>query len=144
MSDTSKKLKELELEEELLDRKARLKSKKMMDERANSICVGSATGGITEIVMRSNSNSMWHQMQPVEVVEFIRTLSESIGLEVAIRPRNDFSSWRSWDLSNPDEITWIGSAPWQLSTDKRNRLKKLKEGGIFKELNPVDDSDDEV
>ena len=39
MSDTSKKLKELELEEELLDRKARLKSKKMMDERANSICV---------------------------------------------------------------------------------------------------------
>jgi len=139
MSDISKKLKELELEQELFEKKTILKRKKMMEERASSICVGNASGGIIEIVMRSNTDKMWHQMQPVEVVEFIRSLSESIGLEVALRPRNDFSSWRSWDMNNPDEISWMGSAPWQLSEEKRDKLKQIKGQNPYKVINSGDD-----
>jgi hypothetical protein len=107
--------------------------------RARSISVGTAGGGIVEINMRGDFSNLWYTMQPTEAVELIAQISASIGVEIAIRPRQDFASWRSWDTSLPPCITWVGSAPWQLTDEQREELEQVKVKNI-KTMEGTDES----
>lgn len=80
--------------------------------RARSVTVGTAFGGTVEIMMRGNNNFMWATMQPVEVVELINQLSAGIGCHIAIKPRNDFASWREWQLDAPWNVSGNGWPPF--------------------------------
>jgi len=84
--------------------------------RARSFTVGTAFGGIIEISMRGDHHSMWCILQPVEAVEFIEQLAAASGLQVALRPKQDFASWRGWNVET-DNRYWVGSAHWQLGND---------------------------
>jgi hypothetical protein len=68
--------------------------------RARSITVGTAFGGVTEISMRApNGSNLWCVMQPVEVTELIHQLAANVGCHIQLTPRNDFSSWRNWRIT---------------------------------------------
>lgn len=84
--------------------------------RARSFTVGTAFGGIIEVSMRGDYNHMWCLLQPVEAVEFIEQLAAAAGLQVATRPKQDFSSWRGWNVDTENKY-WVGSAHWQLGSD---------------------------
>lgn len=76
------------------------------DNRARSITVGTAFGGVTEVMMRNNKGEViWCLLQPVEVVEFIHQLSANIGCHINIIPRKDFAAWRDWRY-NSEELAW--------------------------------------
>lgn len=98
--------------------------------RARSLTIGTATGGIIEVGMRGDNNRLWYLLQPTEAVEIINQLSAAAGLEIAIRPRNDFASWRSWDTSLPPSVHWMGAAPWQLTDEARIELEAAKSKNI--------------
>lgn len=67
--------------------------------RARSVTVGTAFGGTTEVTMRMNSGrTVWAVLQPVEVIELIHQLAANVGCHVALKPRNDFASWRKWKV----------------------------------------------
>lgn len=99
---------------------------KQIQSRARSISVGTAGGGVIEINMRGDFSNLWYQIQPVEVVELIDQLAASAGLEVAVRPRQDFASWRSWDTTLPACTHWVGAAPYQLSDEARELIGEIK------------------
>lgn len=81
--------------------------------RARSITVGTSFGGTTEIMMRGDgSRHMWCAMQPVEVTELIHQLAANIGCHIAIKPRDDFSSWREWRVSEAEKKHLNGHAPF--------------------------------
>ena len=87
--------------------------------RARSITIGTAFGGIVEISMRSDAASVYAQIQPTEGVELIEQLAAGLGIEIAMRPKQDFASWRGWeDVIGQrvplDKISWKGAAAWQL------------------------------
>jgi hypothetical protein len=98
--------------------------------RARSFSIGSACGGIIEVSMRGDFSNLWYLLQPVEAVEMINQLAAAAGIEVAMRPRQDFASWRSWDTSLPASVHWMGSAPWQLSDEAREQLEAVKAKNI--------------
>ncbi|NDB84777.1 MAG: hypothetical protein EB127_19030 [Alphaproteobacteria bacterium] len=103
-------------EKEILEEQ-RIKSLMEVDSRARSVTVGTAFGGVTEIIMRRNDGSMtWCILQPVEVVELIHQLSANIGCHISIRPRNDFSSWRGWNTDNGQETGLLSKS--NFSNDK--------------------------
>lgn len=67
--------------------------------RARSVTVGTAFGGVSEICMRSsNGEFIYALLQPVEVIEIIHQLAASVGCHIQLAPRRDFSSWREWKL----------------------------------------------
>lgn len=103
---------------------------KQRQTRARSISVGTAGGGVIEINMRGDFSTLWYQIQPVEVVELIDQLASSAGLEVAVRPRQDFASWRSWDTTLPASISWYGTAPFQLADEAREFIGEIKSKNI--------------
>lgn len=81
--------------------------------RARSISVGTAFGGTTEIIMRGNGGRyMWCVMQPVEVTELIHQLAANIGCHIAVKPRDDFASWREWRVSEAEKKHLNGHAPF--------------------------------
>lgn len=94
--------------------------------RARSLTIGNANGGIVEVALRGDYANLWFLLQPVEVVEVIQQLAAATGLEVAMRPKQDFSTWRGWDTSLPPSAHWLGSAPWQLSAEQREELEAAK------------------
>lgn len=81
--------------------------------RARSITVGTAFGGTTEIMMRSDGGRhVWCVMQPVEVMELIHQLSANIGCHIHIKPRQDFGSWRDWKLTEEEKLHYNGHPPF--------------------------------
>lgn len=67
--------------------------------RARSVTVGTSFGGTTELMMRGNDGSvLWTPMQPVEVIELIHQLAANVGCHIALKPRQDFASWRNWNV----------------------------------------------
>jgi len=99
--------------------------------RARSITVGTAFGGIVEINMRSDIASVYAQMQPTEAIELIEQLAAGVGVEVAMRPKVNFASWRGWEevidqRIGWDQIGWKGAAAWQLGGDKLEKNHQLK------------------
>jgi hypothetical protein len=110
---------------------------KQRQTRARSLSVGTAGGGVIELNMRGDFANLWYQMQPTEAIEIIGQLAAACGVEVAMRPRQDFASWRSWDPTLPASIAWIGAAPWQLSEEDRNLLAEAK----VKNIKAIESSD---
>ena len=98
---------------------------KQNQSRARSFSVGKTSGGLLEINMRGDFYNLWYIMNPVEAVEVIEQIAASVGLEIAKRPKEDFSSWRSWDLNQPSFNEWKGAAPFQFTDQQRKQLKKL-------------------
>lgn len=110
--------------------------------RARSLTVGTAAGGIIEVGMRGDFGHLWYLLQPTEAVEIIGQLAAAAGIEIAMRPRQDFASWRSWDTSLPASVAWMGAAPWQLSEEQRVELEAAKAKNI-KAIAPESESQDE-
>lgn len=98
--------------------------------RARSLTIGATSGGVIEVSMRGDYSNLWYLLQPVEAVEIINQLAAAAGVEVAMRPRNDFASWRSWDTSLPPSVHWMGTAPWQLDEEARQQLEAAKAKNI--------------
>jgi hypothetical protein len=105
-------------------------SMKQNQTRARSLSVGTAGGGIIELNMRGDYGNLWYQMQPTEAIEIIGQIAAASGIEIAMRPRQDFSSWRSWDTSLPPSVAWMGAAPWQLTEEARMELEAAKAKNI--------------
>ena len=100
------KLRQMEAEMDLENRESNRN-------RARSITVGTAFGGTTEIMMRSDGGRhIWCIMQPCEVVELIHQLSANVGCNVALKPRDDFASWRDWRVSEAEKKHLNGHAPF--------------------------------
>lgn len=101
-------------------------SLKQNQARARSLSVGTTTGGLIEVNMRGDLSNLWYILHPVEAVEIIEQLAAAAGLQVAMRPKQDFTSWRSWDTTIPGCAHWVGAAPWQLSDDQREYLGEVR------------------
>lgn len=106
--------------------------------RARSVTVGTAFGGTTEVMMRGDGGRhLWCVMQPVEVIELIHQLASNVGCHIAIKPREDFSSWRDWKVTEAERLHMNGWAPFvndmapfnQLGAnmEKYEALKKQKQ-----------------
>ena len=81
--------------------------------RARSVTVGTCFGGTTELMMRGNDGSvLWSPMQPVEVIELIHQLAANVGCHIHIKPREDFSSWREWKISDAEKLHLNGHPPF--------------------------------
>jgi hypothetical protein len=81
--------------------------------RARSITVGTSFGGTTEVSMRSEGNGfLYCIMQPVEVLELIHQLAANIGCHIAVKPRDDFGSWREWRVPESEKKHLQGHAPF--------------------------------
>lgn len=105
-TDRIKKLRELEVKMDLENRESNYN-------RARSITVGTAFGGVTEIMMRGDGGRhLWCVMQPVEVVELIYQLAANVGCQVNIKPREDFASWRDWRVSEAEKKHLNGHPPF--------------------------------
>jgi hypothetical protein len=114
--------------------------------RARSVTVGTAFGGVTEIMMRKFDGSVtWATMQPVEVMELIHQLSANIGCHIHVQPRKDFASWRDWKPSSQEELEHLNGHPPFASDmiphELRGRVlpKPEKQPGLLAE-DPKDDS----
>ena len=113
---------------------------KQAQTRARSFTVGTTTGGIIEVGMRGDFANLWYLLQPVEAVEIINQLAAAAGLEIAMRPKQDFSTWRGWDTSLPPSVHWVGAAPWQLTEEQRAELEAVK----AKNIKAIEQSKDNV
>ena len=116
-----------------------LASLKQNQSSARSLSVGTAGGGVIELNMRGDFSDLWYQMQPTEAIEIIGQLAAASGVEIVMRPRQDFAAWRSWDPTLPASVSWMGAAPWQLSEEDRNLLAEIKAKNI-KAIEASDDS----
>jgi hypothetical protein len=106
--------------------------------RSRSITVGTSFGGTVELSMRGDHHNLWAPLQPVEVVELIEQLAAGVGLQIAMRPKQDFATWRGWNVDAEDRY-WAGVAPWQLEDsserqkvyleEERKKLKLLADSG---------------
>lgn len=112
---------------------------KQNQSRGRSLTVGTAGGGIIELCIRADFSSLWYQLPPTEAVELIGQLASAAGVEIAMRPRQDFAAWRSWDPNLPASVAWMGAAPWQLSAEDRALLAEAK----AKNIKAIEGSDDE-
>lgn len=104
--DRIKKIRELEARLDLESRESNIN-------RARSINVGTSFGGTTEVSMRGNGDRfLYCVMQPVEVIELIHQLSANIGCHIALKPRDDFGSWREWRVPEAEKKHLNGHAPF--------------------------------
>lgn len=114
---------------------------KQNQNRARSITVGTAFGGVVEVNMRSDVASIYAQMQPTEAIELIEQLAAGVGVEIAMRPKVNFASWRGWEevidqRIGWDKIAWKGAAAWQLDGDHLERRHQIKSGDEPKQISP--------
>lgn len=81
--------------------------------RARSVMVGTAFGGVTEVSMRANDGkNLWCTLQPVEVIELIHQLAANVGCHINLQPRRDFSSWRDWKYTEEELAHYRGVQPF--------------------------------
>ena len=107
------KLEQIKLEQKLFDAEQRLRSLKSNMSRSRSVTVGTAFGGTTEISMRGDAGeSLWCLLQPVEAIELIHQLAANVGCHIAIKPREDFSSWRGWKVTEEEKLHLNGHPPF--------------------------------
>jgi hypothetical protein len=97
MAKTMKKI-ELDKQMKALLAEQSLANFKSDINRARSISVGHAGGGVTEVSLRrADSGTVYYFLQPVEVIELIHQLAANVGCHINLQPRDDFSSWRAWN-----------------------------------------------
>jgi hypothetical protein len=107
------KLEQIKLEQKLFDAEQRLRSLKSNMSRSRSVTVGTAFGGTTEISMRGDAgDALWCLLQPVEAIELIHQLAANVGCHIAIKPREDFSSWRGWKVTEEEKLHLQGHPPF--------------------------------
>lgn len=123
VSETRQKIHEIYEQNEYADLKNN-------QNRARSFSVGTTTGGIVEVSMRADSANLWYLLHPVEVVEIMEQLAAAAGLQVALRPKQDFTTWRSWDTTIPEFSHWLGASPMQMTDEQREYLTAMKETNI--------------
>ena len=91
--------------------------------RARSVMVGTCFGGTTEVSMRGNDGKiLWAPFMPAEVVELIHQLAANIGCHIHITPRDDFSSWRNWRLTEHEKKRIDGYVPFPSSNGPHVQL----------------------
>jgi len=95
--------------------------------RARSITSGPCGGGSIEISMRGDFGNMWIPLRPTEIVEFLEQLASSVGVEIAMRPKQNFSAWRTWHDDETASAYWKGSADWELEGQKEQRAFRAVE-----------------
>lgn len=116
------------MSKELEKRMRELEERMAMDNRegdlsrARSVTVGTAFGGTSEIMMRGNNGYMWCVLQPVEVVELINQLAANVGLDIDIRPRQDFATWRNWRVLPEERQRLNGHPPFVNDMAPFNRV----------------------
>lgn len=104
--ETQRKLAEVQAKQDIQNFESSLN-------RARSVTVGTCFGGTTELMMRGNDGSvLWAPMQPVEVIELIHQLAANVGCHIALKPRDDFGSWREWRVSEAEKKHLNGHAPF--------------------------------
>jgi hypothetical protein len=81
--------------------------------RARSVTVGTCFGGTTELTMRRGDGTFTFAiLQPVEVIELIHQLAANVGCHIHMQPRNDFSSWREWRVTEQEKLHLNGHPPF--------------------------------
>lgn len=104
--ETQRKLAEIQAQQDIQNFSSSLN-------RARSVTVGTCFGGTTELMMRGNDGSvLWSPMQPVEVIELIHQLAANVGCHIALKPRDDFGSWREWRVSEAEKQHLNGFPPF--------------------------------
>jgi|TARA_B100001939_G_scaffold244119_1_gene211527 hypothetical protein len=104
-----------------------ISQKEDMNRRARSCTIGSAGGGVMELCLRTEHyGTIWYQFNPVEAVEMMGQLAAAAGVEMAVRPRKDFASWRPWDSPLPASAHWMGTGSYQLSEEDQMNLFEKK------------------
>ena len=116
--------------------------------RARSITVGTSFGGTTELMMRGNDGSvLWCPMQPVEIIELIHQLASNVGCHLALKPRDDFASWRDWRVGDEEKKSLNGWAPFVNDMAPHNYRGQPTQQSLLPEnqpgLNPMKESDHE-
>jgi hypothetical protein len=93
--------------------------------RARSITVGTAFGGVTEIMMRGDGKHLWVLLQASEIVELIHQMAANIGCHIHIQPRDDFASWRKWREPSADKpaVLSASNVAAKLDSHKQSELK---------------------
>lgn len=77
--------------------------------RARSVTVGTAFGGVAELIMRrSDGTFTFAILQPVEAIELIHQLAASVGCHINLAPRRDFASWRDWKYTEEELAHYRG------------------------------------
>lgn len=103
---TQRKLSEIQAQQDIQNFQSSLN-------RARSVTVGTCFGGTTELMLRGNDGSvLWTPMQPVEVIELIHQLAANVGCHIALKPRDDFGSWREWRVSEAEKQHLNGFPPF--------------------------------
>jgi len=96
-----------------IDQKMSLENRENDLNRARAISVGTCFGGTTEVMVRANDGRvLWMPMQPVEVIELIHQLAANVGCHLHLQPRQDFSSWRDWRVSEAEKKHLNGFPPF--------------------------------
>jgi len=96
--------------------------------RARSVLVGTGYGGMIEISLRNEFYNMYMLLQPVEAVEFMEQIAAGCGIELAMRPKQNFTAWRTWDYEHCDNPHMKGQAPWQIEGNLQQlRLQEVRE-----------------
>ena len=104
--------------------------------RSRSITIGTAFGGAIEVNMRGDFSSLWCILTPVEAIEIVEQLAAAAGVQVVTKPKDDYSSWRGWNVDNIDYAHWKGAAAWQVAPQNRISSKKLEASEEPKQLLP--------
>jgi hypothetical protein len=96
-----------------LYREEALRSKQADKYRAQAVTIGTSGGGTTEITLRGvNGDYLWGVYHPAEVTEIIHQLAAAIGCHIALKPREDFASYREWKQLTEEDYEWLnGWAP---------------------------------
>ena len=113
---------------------------KQNQSRARSFTVGTTTGGLVEVNMRGDHANLWYILHPVEAVEIMEQIAAACGVQIAMRPKQDFTTWRSWDTTIPGTSHWVGAAPWQLNDEQRELLGEVRAKNIQALQDSKDDS----
>lgn len=109
---------EIDIEIEKIHDKQRLNMAALLAEneveshknRARSLTIGTAFGGVLEIMMRKHDGShVWATLSPTEAIEFINQIAAGIGCHIHIYPRDDFASWRSWKTPDSEKLIALNS-----------------------------------
>jgi hypothetical protein len=109
------------------DRLSAFRKKQELDQfeeaisRARSVTVGTAFGGTLEIGMRRlDGVHVFALLQPVEAIELVHQIAAAVGCHIALKPREDFSSWRQWNESGVNSA--VGWAPMVENSDEAGRI----------------------
>ena len=117
--DTRKKIEELRKQIELECVINELDSLKDSRHRSRNLTVGTCFGGVVNVAMNNEHYHMYCQLQPTEAIEIIEQLAAGVGVEIAMRPKQNFASWRGWEEVIDQRIaigdlSWKGAAAHQL------------------------------